>query len=31
MPMKKCRIKGYLRKLPGKRKRVRVRGHMRKK
>jgi len=26
--MPKCRVKGYLRKIPGKRKKVRVRGHL---
>jgi len=29
--MAKVRVKGYLRKVPGKSKKVRVKGHMRKK
>ncbi len=26
--MPKCRVKGHLRKVPGKKKKVRVRGHL---
>lgn len=29
--MKKCRVKGHLRKIPGSRKKVRIKGHLRKK
>ena len=29
--MAKSRVKGYLRKVPGRRRKVRVRGHLRKK
>ena len=29
--MKKCRVKGHLRKMKGRKTKVRVRGHMRKK